>query len=104
MPPQFFSSAKERLLASIKTQNNVKTSVSEIEQRRTIYQPILDLQQSRRKKVMQTPKALNMRGKRKTVIIRDQYVSGNIPVSGASNTGSNTLAEFSPSKQHLAQS
>lgn len=103
MPPQSFSSAKERLLASIKTQNNVKTSVSEIEQRRTIYQPILDLQQTRRKKLMQTPKA-NMRGKRKAVIIRDQYISGNIPVSGASNTGSNTLAEFSPSKQHLAQS
>jgi hypothetical protein len=104
MPPHYFSSIQERLLASIKTQYNVKTSVSEIEQRRTIYQPILDLQQTRRKKLLQTPKALNMRGKRKAVIIRDQYVSGNIPVSGASNTGSNTLAEFSPSKQHLVQS
>jgi hypothetical protein len=69
------------MVASMKAGNNPKTSVSEIEQRKVIYNPILDLQAHRRKKQMHTPKAVNLRGKRKSTMIRDQ------------NGGSNNFAE-----------
>ena len=65
----------------MKTGNIAKTSVSEIEQRKVIYNPILDLQAYRRKIQVHTPKALNARGRRKTIMIRDQ------------NTGSTNLVE-----------